>query len=222
MHSRRLSDKYEIAGRSGTRGATDAYIISTNYVSEPRIFVYSIYVREPFAFKKWNSAHVDNAATEWQKWKTWRFNCQLTHSQHSHAAIWIAYKKINASSFPALTTFYAEYPLPVVFWPKMHQRAAGNSWHTCEFKFANMLVMVSICRVEWGILRGMPHEELAGALYQAIVCNPQKKTQKFSEKYRPKRTKFFHQFQGILPHLLLGEIGDQKFFLLSHGPPMKI
>ena len=55
-------------------------------------------------------------------------------SQHSHATIGIACKKISASSFVTPKMFGAECRPPLIFWPKLLHvalRSACDSSPTC-------------------------------------------------------------------------------------------
>jgi len=53
--------------------------------------------------------------------------CKLARSQCSHAAVCIACKKINASSFLALTAFGLECHLPLIFWSKLTHPAGCST-----------------------------------------------------------------------------------------------
>jgi len=82
---------------------------------------YHVSLREPFAFKKLNSVHGENAALQIENAKIWRATDAFTTQR---AAIWTACKKINASGFVVPTTFGAECRLPLTFWPKLPHPAA--------------------------------------------------------------------------------------------------
>ena len=79
-----------------------------------------------------NSVRCPSPQRVTQKCKT----CKLTHSQRSPAAICIACKKIDASSFVAPTTFAAECRLSLTSWLKLPPLAARfvcDSSPTCIF-----------------------------------------------------------------------------------------